>query len=401
MDTPLGNQMIWQSRLEKIALYILVLSMALPRKFMAIGVIVFVILSIVVFYFNRKSNLPRNRNEQMFTFCFALYFFIHALSLFWSHDLQRGLENLETKIYFILLPATFYFFKIRITNLFHVLYCFVWAVTGIIIVCFSDAFLYMLKYNDSITPFRYYNFVVSVGLHPGFLSMIILLSVVSIGYIFQHAGGKVLLLVLGAFQIFSLVFVGAKFAILALPIVVLFVLLFFYSSRKNIIGIAILVMLLGCVIAFVGFKFSANARERLMRSLESVDIRMGLYSSAYGLILERPIIGYGVGGEQKELLKVYEKRNLKEALYEKYNVHSQYLQSILQTGVIGLGIFILMLISCVRYSENKGLAISMLMVFMFFFTVECVLERQFGTVPFVICMLLCCFSKKLNDIAVV
>ncbi len=83
---------------------------------------------------------------------------------------------------------------------------------------------------------------------------------------------------------------------------------------------------------------------------ESVGQRIGTWIISEEMIKKKPLLGYGIGSEMPAFYK-YTKTDRKYRFYTELgfpHMHNQYLQILLQTGVMGLGIFVLFLVFLFR-----------------------------------------------------
>lgn len=101
-------------------------------------------------------------------------------------------------------------------------------------------------------------------------------------------------------------------------------------------------------------------------SATSMGIRILLWKNTIELIQERPVFGYGSGAFQK----AYTPKVANEAEWTHnivHDPHNQYLKIITEQGLIGLGAFIIMLLSSLRQTSNipyRTLGIGILLVWM-------------------------------------
>ena len=108
--------------------------------------------------------------------------------------------------------------------------------------------------------------------------------------------------------------------------------------------------------------------------------RLLTWYSAWQLIKQSPLIGYGVGDANEVLIEKYKELNYIRNYRNRYNAHNQFLQTYLQTGLIGfsilLYIFILLGIRLQR-SKNEFLVFIVLTISILF---ESMLVRFNGIV---------------------
>lgn len=113
-------------------------------------------------------------------------------------------------------------------------------------------------------------------------------------------------------------------------------------------------------------------------------LRLGVWESAYEVSKENFIWGSGKSVAESHLLEEYKKRDLLIPIKYNYNCHNQYLQFLVQYGVIGLVFFFFIiaiyskkLIQCKNY-----LGLFWLLLFSITAITESVLMRQWGILSF-------------------
>ena len=119
-------------------------------------------------------------------------------------------------------------------------------------------------------------------------------------------------------------------------------------------------------------------------NVTSTNIRYTIYETAQKLVVESPLIGYGIGDYNYTLIDQY-KKDENQLLYEgRYNAHNQYLSLLLIGGIILLVAFVFMvginLIFAIRY--NNQLLILLLVFYGIVMFTENILEREAGIIFF-------------------
>jgi|GEM_PF-4213066 Lipid A core - O-antigen ligase and related enzymes len=386
-------------KLEDLSIVLLIASFAMPIRQMSMSILAFVVVNAFKAVLGRAHlrGVSLSRGQQAVGFAFALYFAIYALSLLWSYDFEYGVSRLETRSNFLTLPLVFILFKVRVRNLKLVLTSLVWTTTITMVACFVVAFAYAYSYNDLQTPFRYYNFGFWLGFHPGYLSLLLVLSLLSILELAkQKSGFSWLLMLIALFQSFSIVFIGARIA-LALLVLIMIMATYDFLAVEKIRFLRRRVILasgVAAVVAFVGLLSSANTRERLIDSNESLKARLRIYVVSLDLIKERPLLGYGMGGDREVLAAEYERRGMYDEAEGRYNAHNQFLQTLLEVGVIGLATLAILLFTVIKQSRNKRLIWRIYVIFCLFFLIESGLQRLQGIIPFVVLSLVFCFIAQ-------
>lgn len=100
--------------------------------------------------------------------------------------------------------------------------------------------------------------------------------------------------------------------------------------------------------------------------------------------------GNGTGSNRDFLMEQYQIRKLTSAYLEEYNAHNQFLEIMLDYGIIGLISLLFLLIYLYYYQikHRKILPILMLNIFIIFFITESLLVRQSGIMIFALILTL-------------
>lgn len=113
-------------------------------------------------------------------------------------------------------------------------------------------------------------------------------------------------------------------------------------------------------------------------------LRANIWESAYIASQENFLWGSGEQRGKELLLKEYEVRNLKIPLKYEYHAHSQYLQTLIQYGIIGLflllGSYLWPFIMAI--SQKDYLALFWILLFSLTSVTESVFTRQWGVLSF-------------------
>ncbi len=113
-------------------------------------------------------------------------------------------------------------------------------------------------------------------------------------------------------------------------------------------------------------------------------LRLTIFKCAMYIIEENPIFGTGVGDVMADLESVYRKVDFKFGYNNAYDPHNQYLRVCLGTGVVGLSLFLMSLITVLIRALRSGdwLVVGFMIVFCTSFLFESILERQSGIIPY-------------------
>lgn len=189
----------------------------------------------------------------------------------------------------------------------------------------------------------------------------------------------ILALVLFLFH-YSLYAIASRMALLALLIVELSAVFLWkiILNRQIIQGGALMVLIF--IINFLSVNFTQYAKER-MKSAFDGDPRVEIWKATYNQIPKSAIIGFGAGDTRDVMFEAYKEIGFEYGIKQKYNNHSQYLESWISAGVFCF----LALIAWMGFAFRDGwleknyiLCIFIGMVALNFLT-ESMLERQQGT----------------------
>ena len=89
-------------------------------------------------------------------------------------------------------------------------------------------------------------------------------------------------------------------------------------------------------------KISVYKKESFVSndSAVSVDVRFEFYRKTLSLIVERPLLGWGAGGQEPELKRLSEQGVTANERFVFANPHNEYLTWAVQTGLLGLACFL-------------------------------------------------------------
>lgn len=109
------------------------------------------------------------------------------------------------------------------------------------------------------------------------------------------------------------------------------------------------------------------------------NFRVMLWSSAWDIIKKNPITGIGAGGSDNRLYEVFAVKRQWYYEKEKYHAHNQYLQILMDTGILGFIPFTLMFVILIRktFSLEKPKHQIIIMSFIFIIGVNFLFESMF------------------------
>jgi O-antigen ligase len=321
-------------------------------------------------------------------------FLLNAISLFYSSNFQFGIKTVETQISLILLPVLIYFDRDfyyteqnKIKTLFiYAAFASIIALIGIFI--YNGKLTEILNYNrqyDIYSVLRYHK--LSAGQHPSYISL---------GYLFA---------IILIWQGLKAISHKAYFAVKVVLIVILLSFIFFLNARAIFIAAFLVVIYFAIkymtehrliykiiIIAFLGFGFLFLVKNTRFKkvflnlsnatNIEQVDLRFSLWRNAAIACKDKPIFGYGIGDSKEAIAKVHKQRNITEAVDYNLNAHNQFLETLIQTGLVGFillcSLFVVALYQSIK--KKQELLFLFLIITIVCFIFESMLQRLTGVV---------------------
>ena len=332
--------------------------------------------------------------QNYFFIPYLFLFFTAVIWQFWSDDKIEAVRQTEVKLAFFVIPLLLAGSGIKGIKAEHYIGLFVWSCMAATLYLLGRA-AWLTHESPENSAFFYTDF--SYFIHVTYFSLYLLFSA---GWLLMkglndhprfplHYGVAIAVFFLGVFFCASKVMILAS--IFCACIMALYISLK-TKSRLPALALAVLAMLIPILL----YRFSANFKLRVdyglkeLRQSESKRDPEKIGSTGLRLIVWKktmPIIrnhlpwGIGPGNVQNELQKMYHEQGMKSAENRKLNMHNEFLQQAMGTGIIGL--FILPWIIFLPWFISKKA--NVLAGFLFSFLVfsacltESILERQAGT----------------------
>jgi O-antigen ligase len=330
----------------------------------------------------------------------ALYL-LHLLSMIYTTDVAEGLNDLRLKITLFLLPL-FMMTNQWIDKSKRIILLRIFALL-MIVMASLDIGLSFVKFLDSWNfEVFYYNqlphLLLSkahyVAWYYSFALFVILFEVLnSKKYKIFWAFGFTLLLI-SMFLLASRIYLLAFFVVFFVAIFKLFKAGYYFFNSWKIVGIL-------CLFLSLLFLFPKTqsrileTRHEIQRLLgaetqKQTNPRVYIWDFALSLVMESPLIGYGIGDAKAEL-----NRSLRDCdaqfwngeenipIYEKdYNFHNQFIQTWAEVGVVGFLLLIFLMFGPFIRPDVHPLFLVFLGLTIFGFMTESMLERQAGILFF-------------------
>lgn len=205
------------------------------------------------------------------------------------------------------------------------------------------------------------------------------------------------------FVIISVVLLQSRLGLVSLIGIYLSLLLFDRKKRVNYIISLILITI--CLVSYSqydGIKKRDKEYSLLeLKNDESGNQRLSFYSNALKIIKESPIIGKGIGSWKYESLK--NNKDSRERILSSYYTHNDFLQIIVELGILGILIYMYFIISLLKSlfrnfnsEESKIFFFIPIIYLLINSSLNFPIHRSQEFIPFVLCASLI-FSKDRID----
>jgi len=398
-------------RLDFFTFFITLFLLPFGKKFFLPVLFIWFCLVFISYFFKRDYTIDRFKGLLLLP---VILFLFYVVGIFLSTSLKEGLSDLSVIVPLLLLPLLYpYQRESYKENKLNFLWSFVAGCAVASLYYFGYALyrsyslaggLWVFNPANQISGGNYFLGVdFSYLIHPSYLALYLLLSLLIIGVEFNRwwkkgLAIKIILIPAISLLLASLVMLQSRAGILGFGLLSMIWLIYLViTKRKYIIGI-------GIFIAFICFIFLVITKfDRYTNTVKSIEktttvgitdqskddgtaIRFWIWKSALAAIKEHPIFGVGPSNVRNVLYKEYIKRDMNAAASVRLNAHNQYLETWLGLGIFGLLALLAMLFVpiWVGVKERDWLLVGFICLCCVSFMFESMLERTAGISFFVI-----------------
>ena len=335
----------------------------------------------ILYFKKQKFNIP----------IIGIPFLLALCGLIYSNDKENGLKIVVNLLPFVLIPFSLLLIRLKPTILDYCLKVLTFStVFYCILVMGYVSYLYINQLGDY---FYYENYGLFFGKHTTYSALFIALSISYLLYELRYKKDKVKYFVyplLVGFLCLQIYFLSVRIAMISIFINTIFLTL----TLKNKIKYFVVVGL--TLLSYLVFNLP-NFKKRFLPSMTEAGEMNGLsFREEHWLSVVETIknnnifFGNGTGSDRTFLIEQYQIRKLTSAYLEEYNAHNQFLEIMLDYGIIGLISFLFLLIYLYYYQIKKRKIVSLLMlnIFIIFFITESLLVRQSGIMIFALILTL-------------
>jgi O-antigen ligase len=329
-------------------------------------ILLLVIVTLVNFF---KRTIVFQLNK--FSLLFAMLYVTYAVGVIWTENIDQASKYLENKAVFLLFPFLLAFRKPTGFNI-QIIY---WGLISATLFAFVyGVYLGIPCYIQHLSfPYCFLKSHLSPFMHPTYMSVFALLSMVSAYFLYKEGSIKRLTLfgLIGVLALYTLLLMSLAglLSILILGAILFLVYLKNRFSVKIMIGFTLVAISLLVVLIFKApfirddinetaqtseryFKSPEKFIQQLSESPSSSETRLVMWSITCEEIAKHPF-GVGTGNVDIYLGKNIRAKGNSTFADKQYNPHNQFLQTQLEIGIVGLLILIFITIGGVIYGVKK------------------------------------------------
>jgi len=358
-----------EQRFTVIALAILIATLPLNESLRIWGMTIMTALVVVAFIFNKSRQFTWNP----IFYAIAGIYFLSFVGLLHTGDFSLANKRIDVAIPIILFPFLFSLVQLSKKNVLLLLRFFLWMV---IVLCVYG----LLSYASAVSDFSWktalldgkrYAHLFTVGpiaWHPSALSIVLLMALPVSFYLRYHDGKQITLvemLLATLLPILVSLMVGARITVAVIPVLLGLAYLFYCKFRPSLKW-----GLVATVLVVLGITFSLLPTEIKKRYTDQ--IRIDQRNTAISAIKEKPVLGWGTW-QQRYLIACEERAQSLgiERIFPFQHFHNQYLDSMVQFGIVGIGTLLWLIFwafwMAIRKKHFLLLSFMMMYVIIFYF----------------------------------
>lgn len=424
METSI-TQKIWHTytnfigKINYLLFLSLAFSLALPYHAMRFSWIAWLISWGLEFRFLSLKNI-RIQKSLIPVLILGVYFLWQALSYFWATDQILANKTLNRQISFIIIPFIALFGVNKNYNTKQISLCFIIGVF-LTTLWYLSVSLFMDNYSTIIRSKAYiplktdtfertFIFFFCKIKHRFFFATAAILASIVLAYSFKNLKEKIgsLYTWIFSFMFFSstiyTIFLSGSRASILTYLLIAFIFLCSYFIRKKRWILLGSVVILTCCSFFIFYTYHPRMENITIEKIKNTDVtendrepRFAIWNTAIKHIDEYVLTGKGVGNSISFLKEKLKENDYPKSFYNaNFHSHNQYIEILMESGIIGLLLFLAIIFSSIKYSnqENKKLAFYLVLVFLINSLSDTIIRPLEGVILFSFVSLYLFFSNK-------
>lgn len=384
------------------ALYFLVISLFFGNALLSIACVALYLSLLISDQSGFRTNVIFEIKPFLFSIGYFLLNFIIVVLL--ANDINE-LISLRKLLPFLLFPTVFIKNQGKFKNENLIYNCkklFVISASLSFFLSFFFGLYRMFFFDQSVnTIYITYNFLTDLfGVHHIYLSAFYSLAILLSLELFQNAtkkNHKHIFIFTAGLLFIALILLSSRTALFGLILVLAIKVIF--TKKNNLLKplIALLSVLLISLILIFSLPTLKNRFFKLHENVSSysgISLRAKIWDNTIDVFKESPIHGYGFKTSQQYLFSQYKKTNFRRAFLLNLNSHNQYLQVLIDSGILGLFFLITLILSYFTYNTVAFTHKLFLIFMIIMFITESFLVRQAGVIFFTLFINLLLFDNK-------
>lgn len=329
---------------------------------------------------------------------FLIIFLMYVVSFFFSPYTERALELILRIAPTFIFPVLIYYSKLHHKIDYSLLKNY--FLLGVIVSCSVSLFASLINsfLEKDFQYLFYYNLGKTLHIHPTYYSLFVL-TAIHFNLTNQNKFMLKYKLCISSLLFLMIFLLQSKIALVVFMGYALFIVtankLSFRNNKELYIPLTLIILIIALSSSlnknrFNEFFKSSGIAEIGTFQENGIAQRLWLWNEAIDQIKQSPLIGFGIGAQNKKFKWEVEKKTLNNNFSLAHtkaikrisllNLHNQYLQILYDLGIVGLSLFVFFVIQALILGfKNKN--ISFVIVFLYFTTflwTENLLDRQAG-----------------------
>lgn len=311
--------------------------------------------------FKEKLSLLKERKHITWMFLFFVWNFISAVT---SKDVNKAFTFIDPRLPLLYLPLTVGLIKTTKEFKERLLLAFAIIITAFCVVCLAWAIRNYITtgnvdwlYSDAVTALS--------GQQAIYISLLVNCSIYILSWFIFFTGYKFKALLIPAvifLFIISFMLASRNMMLVLYTFVLGFLLIYVFKQKKYIAGVAILIGFLAAgftilnvfpktINRFKDFVYtqydyhhdaseSHYSKETTPDQWNGANFRIAAWRCGWELFKENPLAGVHLGEKRTSLMEKYKEKDFQFAIRTNKNLHNNYLDILVGTGLIGLLLFL-------------------------------------------------------------
>ncbi|MGN6531849.1 MAG: O-antigen ligase family protein [Ginsengibacter sp.] len=307
----------------------------------------------------KKSRLKTLKNKTVWII--SSIFFLNLLAICYSNYPAEGFKDVDHQLSMILFPVC-----LSVTNLdmrkyqFSFLKIFGITCTITIVYLYIHAFRVIHYFHFSFLAifsktFINQNFSAPIELHSTYLSMYVALSIsIFLFLFFKKPDSKNSVNILFSAVLFAgLIQLSSRSVFIAISLIIIIAIPALLLQGKERLHFSVVSLIIFFVVIWaitnidsLRKRYVNDLKEDLSETAVTPDLtetRMKRWVLEWQLIKQSPLIGYGSGSEKQVLKNKYFEEKFYRSYLVELNAHSQYLSFLINSGIVGLLLYLYIL----------------------------------------------------------